>query len=211
MAIPTKEEWTASLASHHGHKLQQAAENATVAVCGLGGLGSNIAASLVRFGIGRLILIDFDRVELSNLNRQQYKISQIGMYKADALCDNLREISPYIVLEPHTCRITAENLPSLLGSADIICEAFDKAEEKAMLVNGVLENLPSAYLVAGSGMAGISSANQIRTRKVTSHFILCGDEQSGVEDDSTLIGARVALCAAHEALAVVQLLAENDC
>ena len=114
---------------------------ATVAVCGLGGLGSNIAIALARAGVGRLILIDFDRVDITNLHRQQYKADQIGMYKTDALTVNLREIAPYIELEAHTERITEDNALTLLQDADIICEAFDDAECKAMLTDTVLTEM----------------------------------------------------------------------
>ena len=76
--------------------LHERFSSATVAICGLGGLGSNIAIALARAGIGRLILIDFDRVDITNLHRQQYKASQIGKYKTEALTENLLEIAPYI-------------------------------------------------------------------------------------------------------------------
>ena len=112
--IPTKEEWIKALTERHGKELQQAFSSATVAVCGLGGLGSNIAIALARSGVGRLILIDFDRVDITNLHRQQYKASQIGMYKTDALTDNLREIAPYIEMETHIERITEDNTVKLL-------------------------------------------------------------------------------------------------
>ena len=104
--IPTKEEWNKALEERHGKELHRVFSSATVAVCGLGGLGSNIATALARAGVGKLILIDFDRVDITNLHRQQYKADQIGMYKTDALADNLREIAPYIELELHTERIT---------------------------------------------------------------------------------------------------------
>ena len=137
-----------------------------MAVCGLGGLGSHIAVALARAGVGALSLIDFDKVDLSNLNRQQYKASQIGGEKPLALAENLREINPYLGLECHTLRLTPENIPAVLQGADVICEAFDKAEEKAMLVNTVLERLPQAIVVAASGMAGLGPGNAIRTEKV---------------------------------------------
>ena len=83
--IPTKEEWNNALEERHGKELHKVFSSATVAICGLGGLGSNIAISLARAGIGKLILIDFDRVDITNLHRQQYKATQIGMYKTGAL------------------------------------------------------------------------------------------------------------------------------
>ncbi len=207
--IPTKEEWLRALRERHGKELQKSLSNATVAICGLGGLGSNISVLLSRAGIGKLILIDFDRVDISNLHRQQYKANQIGMYKTEALKDNLSEISPYTDIIVHTEKLTEENIGALLSSADIICEAFDGAEAKAMLTNFVLENLLNKYLIAASGMAGLAPANKITTRKITNHFYLCGDGTSDVSDDIGLISSRVAICAAHEAHAVIRILANK--
>lgn len=207
--IPTKEEWNKALGERHGEVLQKNFSEAVVAVCGLGGLGSNIAIALARAGVGKLILIDFDCVDITNLHRQQYKVNQIGMNKTDALTENLKEIAPYIELETHTERVTEENAAHLLQGADIICEAFDDAECKAMLTNLVLEEMPDKYLVAASGMAGFGSVNSIRTRKITSRFYLCGDEKSDVQSEGGLVSSRVMLCAAHQAHTVLRILAEQ--
>ena len=207
--LPTKEEWIKALTERHGEELQKAFSSAMVAVCGLGGLGSNIAIALARAGIGKLILVDFDRVDITNLHRQQYKADQIGRYKTDALADNLREIAPYIKLETHTERITEDNAITLLKGAEIICEAFDDAECKAMLTNIVLTEMRDKYLVAASGMAGLYDANRIKTRKVTSKFYLCGDEKSDVADGIGLVSSRVMICAAHQAHTVLRILANN--
>lgn len=205
--IPTKEEMRAALDIRHTKQLQDKLCDTTVAVCGLGGLGSNIAVSLARAGIGKLVLIDFDKVDISNLHRQQYKVNQIGMYKTAALKENLKEIAPYVELESHTEKITEENCVYLLNCADIICEAFDDAEAKAMLVNKVIESMPEKYLIASSGMAGLDTANSIKTRKITEHFYLCGDRKSDVNDSIGLVSSRVMLCAAHEAHAVIRIIA----
>ena len=205
--IPTNEEWMAALAARHGAMLQSRFSSATVAICGLGGLGSNIAVALARAGIGKLILVDFDRVDLTNLHRQQYKATQIGSYKTEALAENLREIDPYTEIETITERLTEENVRLLLTGADIVCEAFDDARAKAMLVHAALEQLPNAYLIAASGMAGLGTPNTIRTRKITKRFYLCGDEESDVADPIGLVAPRVMLCAAHQAQTVLRLLA----
>lgn len=207
--IPTKEEWLNALSERHGSELQKKFWSAAVAICGLGGLGSNIAISLARAGVGKLILIDFDRVDITNLHRQQYKAAQIGRYKTEALAENLREFALYTELEIHTVRITERNAASLLRSADIICEAFDDAEYKAMLTDIVLSELPDKYFVAASGMAGLDSSNSIKTRRVAGRFYLCGDEVSDVEDDIGLVSSRVMLCAAHQAHIVLRILAEK--
>ena len=207
--IPTKEEMQWTLEARHGKDLQAKFTGATVAICGLGGLGSNIAVSLARAGVGRLILIDFDQVDISNLHRQQYMADQIGLYKTEALTENLKRIAPYVEIISHTTRITEENFREFLQDADIICEAFDDAEAKAMLVNGVLEQLHTKYLIAASGMAGLSSANSIKTRRVMERFYLCGDGVSDVSDDIGLVAPRVMLCAAHQAQMVLRILSGN--
>lgn len=205
--IPTKEEWEKALQERQGEELQEKLSSATVALCGLGGLGSNIAIALVRAGVGRLILIDFDRVDITNLHRQQYKANQIGMNKTDALSENLREIAPYVETITYTVRVTEDNAVDLLQDADIICEAFDNAECKAMLTNLVFETMPDKYLVAASGMAGMGKANTIQTRKVAKRFYICGDGTSDVAEVGSLVASRVMICAAHQAHTVLRILA----
>ncbi len=207
--IPTKEEWYKALAERHGEDIQKKFTSAIVAICGLGGLGSNIATSLARAGIGKLILIDFDKVDITNLHRQQYKANQIGMNKTDALAHNLCEIAPYISVETHCVRITENNAEQLLYNADIICEAFDDAEAKAMLTNLVLEKMPSKYIIASSGMAGMGSANTIKTRRVSKKLYICGDEESDVQSAGSLVSSRVMICASHQAHTVLRILAEQ--
>ena len=207
--MPSKDEWIKALNDRHGKDLQNRISSTTVGICGLGGLGSNIAIALARAGIGKLILIDFDKVDITNLHRQQYKASQVGMYKTEALKENLKEINPYLETEIQTVCVTEENAKELLKECDIICEAFDNAECKAMLTNFVLEEMPDKYLVAASGMAGMGSANSIHTRKVTKRFYLCGDEISDVKDGIGLVSSRVMLCAAHQAHMVLRLIANE--
>lgn len=205
--IPSEEELAKALIERHGRELQEKFAKAAVAICGLGGLGSNIAVALARAGIGRLILIDFDKVDISNLNRQQYKAFQVGMDKTEALSANLREIAPYIRIETNTARITPDNVCELVEKADVVCEAFDDAGAKAMLVNTVLEKLPDKYLIAASGMAGLGKANDIKTRRIATRFYLCGDGVSEAGENTGLISSRVMICAAHQAHAVLRILA----
>ena len=207
--IPTKEEWIKALNDRHRIEFQGKISSTTVAVCGLGGLGSNIAVALARAGVGKLILIDFDKVDITNLHRQQYKANQIGMSKTEALRYNLKEIYPYIETEIYTIRLDENNAKNILSGADIICEAFDNAECKAMLTNYVLEKIPDKYIVAASGMAGMGSCNTIKTRKIAKRFYLCGDETSDVSDTMGLVSSRVMLCAAHQAHTVLRIIAEE--
>ena len=205
--IPSREVMREALNIRHGEDLQNKISAARVAVCGLGGLGSNIAIALARAGVGHLHLIDFDRVDLTNLNRQQYAVGQLGQYKTDALRETLSLVSPYCDVTCDTIKVTEETLPDLLRNEDYICEAFDRAEAKAMLVSGVLEHFPEKYLVAGSGMAGLGSANTIQTRRVSQRFYLCGDGTSDSSVGLGLVASRVLVCAAHEANMILRLIA----
>ena len=204
--IPGWKEWRDALCQRHGEKLQRKFETATVAVCELGGMGSAISIALARAGIGKLILIDFDRVDVTNLHRQQYKADQIGMYKTEAMKQNLLEIAPYLETETHAVRITESNAEDLLGAADIICEAFDSAEAKAMLVNGILEHFPEKKLVSATGMAGYGSSNTIITKRIMKNFYLCGDGVTAPTYGHGLMAPRVAICAAHEANMITRLI-----
>lgn len=203
----TREAFYRALAAKHGEALQAKFAAARVAVCGLGGLGSNVATALARAGVGRLHVIDFDRVEITNLNRQQYAVSQIGQPKAEALRKNLAAVNPFCEVLAEAVRITETNVAALFAEDDVICEAFDNAEAKAMLVNGVLAAYPGKPLVAASGMAGLGSPNTIRTRKVGNRFFLCGDGVSEAGRDIPLLSARVLACAAHEAATILRLIA----
>lgn len=205
--IPTQEEMHRALEERHGQALQARFDAGRVAVCGLGGLGSNVAIALARAGVGTLHLIDFDMVDITNLNRQQYLADQLGRYKTEALAETLGRIAPYCKVRTDTVRVTEENLPELLTEDDIVCEAFDRPEAKAMLVSGVLEQFPQKPLVAASGMAGLGSANTIRTRRAFGKLYLCGDETSDVSHGLGLVSARVAVCAAHQANMILRLLA----
>ena len=202
----TKEEWLAVLEQRHGADLQRKFSSACIAVCGLGGLGSNVAISLARAGVGTLHLTDFDKVDISNLHRQQYAVSQLGMYKTEAMKQTLSEIAPYCNVITHTVKLTEENL-SLVADCDIVCECFDNAESKAMLVNGVAEHYPEKYIVAASGMSGLHTSNTIQTKRLGKRLYICGDGMSDVDNDGTLFAPRVMLCAAHQANTVLRIIA----
>lgn len=204
---PTREKWNEVLALRHGSDIQAEISRSKVAICGLGGLGSNIAVMLARAGVGKLILIDFDSVDLSNIHRQQYKIGQIGMKKTDAITENTAELNPYIEIETHCKKITESNAYNLLKNADIICEAVDDAETKAMIADVWAERLTDKYLVSASGMAGFGDPNNIKTRKITSRFFVCGDGVSGADEETGIVSSGVTLCAAHQAHTVLRIIA----
>lgn len=209
--ILTEEEIKAALEERHSPEIQEKLSAGRVAIAGLGGLGSNVAYSLARIGVGHLHLIDFDVVDITNLNRQQYFMEHLGMPKTDALESLLKKINPYLDIQTDCVRVTEDNIRELFGEWDIVCEAFDDPDAKAMLVNGILEHFPEKKLVSASGMAGFGSSNSIVTKKVTDNFYLCGDRVSAPEYGRGLMAPRVAICAAHEANMITRLiLGEED-
>lgn len=205
-AMLTKEQMWEALENRHSKEVQKKLDAGRVAIAGLGGLGSNVAISLARIGVGHLHLVDFDVVDVTNLNRQQYNVEQVGQYKTDALYENLKRINPYIELKTSCVRVTEENIATLFAEEDIICEAFDVPENKAMLVNYVLSHMPEKKMISASGMAGYGKSNEIRTRRVKENFYLCGDLESEVTPGFGLMAPRVAICAAHEANAIAEIL-----
>ena len=203
----TKEELERELVNRCGSTAVKRLQQARVAVVGLGGLGSNIAIMLTRMGISHLHLIDFDRVDVSNLHRQQYFVEQVGLFKTEALANTLRKINPHIDLELSCLKLDERNLVDLLKDETIICEALDKAETKALLVNGVLGNFADKIIVAASGMAGLDDGNLIKARRISKNLYLCGDGVSDCESESeSLYAARVALCAAQQAHLVQRII-----
>lgn len=206
MNLYTKEQIYNALIERHSLKIQQKLCKGNVAIAGLGGLGSNVAILLARMGIGHLHIIDFDTVDITNLNRQQYFLEHIGMYKTDALKEQIIKINPYINILVDCVKVTEENIKQLFYKDDIICEAFDNPQTKAMFVSNILEYFPKKKLVAASGLAGYESSNIIHTRRVSKNFYLCGDEVTEISNDKSLMAARAALCACHEANMITRLI-----
>lgn len=184
-------------------------KKAKVCILGLGGLGSNVAVLLARAGIGYLKLVDFDVVEVSNLNRQQYRISHIGMKKTEAIKTIIKEINPFVEIEVLNKKVERENILSVVGDVEIVVEAFDVAETKAMAIEELLTN-GNKILISASGMAGIGSANEIITRKIRDNFYLIGDNYSDYEEYSGIMSTRVMLCAAHQANVVLRLIVGEE-
>lgn len=204
--VPTKDEIENVLSMRHTKEVFEKLKNARVAVAGLGGLGSNIALMLARAGVGTLHLIDFDEVDLSNLNRQQYFIKHLGMFKTDALKEEIGMINPYTDVICDCVKVTDKNIDELFKDDIIICEAFDNPDCKAMLVNHILETRKDAYIVAASGMAGTEKSNTIITRKITDRFYLCGDQTNAGVQGNGLLSPRVTICAGHQANAILRII-----
>jgi len=193
------------LFSKHDPRVLAALRKSTVGIAGAGGLGSNVAISLARAGVGRLIIADFDKVESSNLNRQQYFVGQIGRRKVDALLENLKRINPFSEYSVHDTKISGRNVGRIFGAADILVEAFDKAEAKHMLIEAWLSLFPERPIVAASGLAGYGKNRKIHARKLGSLYIF-GDEESECAPGVSPMAPRVAIVANMQANCVVELL-----
>ena len=180
-------------------------KKAKVCILGLGGLGSNVAVLLARSGIGYLKLIDFDVVEASNLNRQQYRISHIGIKKIEAIKTIIKEINPFVEIDTFDIKVDRENILSVVEDIEIVVEAFDRAETKAMAIEELLTN-KNKIVISASGMAGLGSANEVITRKIKENFYLIGDNYSDYEEYSGIMSTRVMLCAAHQANMVLRII-----
>ena len=204
--IPSPEELDALMAARHTPGVHDVLRQATVGIAGLGGLGSTCAIALARIGVGRLVLADFDVVEPSNLNRQQYFVDQIGLLKTDALRQILEKINPAINIETHPIRLVPDNIPEIFGQVDVLVEAFDLADQKAMIVEAFLAARPNIPVVAASGLAGAESGNSIQTRRCGPSLYLVGDESTAAQPGQGLMAPRVGIAAHHQANAVLRLL-----
>lgn len=204
--MPDKEELESMMMARHTPNVHNKVKKGKVAIAGLGGLGSNIAVMLARIGVGHLVLVDFDIVEPSNLNRQSYYVRHLGMPKTSALKEQIEEINPFIEIETKFVKITEENVVELFHDVDIICEAFDKADQKAMLINTALSKLSDPIIVAGTGLAGYESSNLIRTSRPMKRLYLCGDLENEASVGKGLMAPRVQICAGHQANMILRLL-----
>jgi sulfur carrier protein ThiS adenylyltransferase len=203
---PGPDEMEALLVARHTPGVHAKIKRAAVGIAGLGGLGSAVAVALARIGVGRLVLADFDVVEPSNLNRQQYFVDQIGLPKTEALAENLRRINPYVRLETHAVRLVPENIPSIFGAVDVLAEAFDRAEEKVMLLDRFASAFPDRPIVMVSGLAGHGPGDAIRVRRLGGRVYVVGDLESAAEPGRGLMAPRVGVAAHLQANVVLRLL-----
>ena len=195
--------------SQHDPKILSILRNSVVGIAGAGGLGSNVAFSLARAGIGTLIIADFDKIEPSNLNRHQYFIEQIGRSKVEALLENLRKINPFSKYEIHNLKINNDNIYEIFADAEILVEAFDLAEMKKMLIESWVSQFPKRPIIAASGLAGFGKNEILHTRKIGSLYI-CGDEDTEVEEGISPMAPRVGIVANMQANLVLELLLKTE-
>jgi len=180
-----------------------------VGIAGAGGLGSNCAMALIRAGVGKLTLVDFDVVSESNLNRQFYFADQVGMKKVEALFDNLKRIRPYAALTIHPVRVTPQNIHLLFADCDVVVEALDAAEEKMWFIQEMFVQMPDTPLVAASGMAGYGALESLRVVR-QGNLIICGDGATEVSEEFPPLAPRVGVVACMQADVVAELLLREE-
>ena len=204
--MPGPEEMEALLVARHGPGVHERVKQARVGIAGCGGLGSAVAIALTRTGIGSLLLVDFDVVEPSNLNRQQFFVDQIGQPKVEALAENLSRMNPYVTIETRRQRLTRATIPEVFAGCDAIAECFDDPAMKRDMSLAVRLHLPETPLVTVSGLAGFGPANQIRSRRIFKNIFLVGDTETAARPGCGLLAPRVAVAAGHQANLVLRLL-----
>ena len=191
--------------SAHDPEIIPILQKAVIGIAGAGGLGSNVAVSLTRAGIGKLVIADFDKIEPSNLNRQQFFIDQIGMPKVIAFMENLKKISPFTQYQMHEIKLNEENIPFIYKDVEIMVEAFDKAEMKKMLIETWLTNFPHKPIIAASGLAGYGKNELLHTRR-NDNLYICGDEETDLQNGISPMAPRVGIVANMQANLVLELL-----
>ena len=190
-------------------KIKKKLKKSTIGIAGLGGLGSNAAISLARAGIGKIVLVDFDIVEESNLSRQYYFLDQIGKLKVDALKDNIKKINPEIIVETYNIKLQKGSMDKPFKEVDLIIEALDNAETKTAFIEEILTKLKDKPIVAASGVTGWGHSDRITTKKL-GNLCMCYDELAKSSDDDILIAPRVILMANWEANLAIEVLLGED-
>ncbi len=180
-----------------------------VGIAGCGGLGSNCAVALCRIGIGKLVLVDYDVVEKSNLNRQYYFRDQLGYQKVFALGDNLYWVNEDVELEMHNVKLTIENAHEVFSHCDIVVEAVDEAKEKKMLIESIHGIYPEKPIVSGVGMAGWGDNNSIKTLQFDNLYI-CGDWTKEISAMMPPLAPRVGIVAHMQANQVLEILLNTE-
>ncbi len=204
--IPSGEEMERLLYARHSPGVHERLKNATIGIMGLGGLGSVVAVALARMGVGKLVLADYDVVEPTNLNRQQYFIDQIGRRKTDAIRENLTRINPYVSVDTIDEVLTEESIVEHFQAVDALAECFDDAAMKAAALRAAMQGLKDVYYVGSSGVAGFGNSNAIQTKRIFPRVFLVGDGETAAAPGQGLMATRVGIAAHHQANQIVSLL-----
>jgi len=190
-------------------RIKKKLRNSSVGIAGAGGLGSNAAIALARAGIGKLIIVDFDKVEASNLDRQYYFLDQIGKNKTEAMKENLEKINPMVTIEIYNKKLEKGSMEKPFKDVDVVIEALDNAETKTTFIEEILSKLPDKPLVAASGVAGYGHSDRIKTNRC-GNLYLCYDEKAKSCDEDVLSAPRVALMANWEASLAIEIILGED-
>jgi sulfur carrier protein ThiS adenylyltransferase len=190
-------------------RIKKKLKDSSVGIAGLGGLGSNAAVALARAGIGRLVLVDFDKVEEKNLTRQYYFLDQIGKLKTTALQENIKNINPEVKIEAHNIKLEKGSMEKPFTDVNVVIEALDKAETKATFIDEILTKLPNTAVVAASGVAGYGHSDRVTT-KCLGNLFMCYDENALSSDEDVLMAPRVALMANWEANLALEIILGED-
>lgn len=179
-----------------------------IGIAGAGGIGSNVAMLLARAGAESLVVVDFDKIEIQNLNRQFFFADQVGMPKVEALAQNLLRINPDIEIEKQITRLTPENACAAFEECDVLVEAVDDSETKAFLIEEWSTVFSNKLIIACSGIAGTSPLSEIRTER-TGNLSVVGDHHSSLELGT--FSARVTAVAAAMVAEMYSCLSGDKC
>ncbi len=176
-----------------------------IGIAGAGGLGSNVAMILVRSGFTKIEIFDYDSIDASNLNRQQYFINEIGLDKVGCLTEHLFNINPDIHIQSIKAKWTRDNAHSFFSNCDFIIEAFDQADWKYQFINYYQ---PSGIpIISGNGMAGLFEKQPMFVRKLDNVYFV-GDSTTDTALGHPPMAPRVTACAAKMAEIILDLTLE---
>lgn len=165
-------------------------QKANVGIAGAGGLGSNIANALVRTGVINFVIADYDKVQMHNLNRQNYFPTQVGDYKALSTLCYIKAINSNANVDIYTERVTEENINTIFKKCDIVFEAFDDASCKKMMLENMYKS--EKILVFGSGLSGFSMEGEaLFVREVKKNIHIVGFNNKEVDKENPPFASKV--------------------
>lgn len=167
---------------------QAAFRRARVLQVGAGGLGSPAAAYLVAAGIARLVLLDADKVDLTNLQRQiLHTTPRIGQAKVASAAQWLGELNPDVVLEAVEERATAGSLERFLGRVDVVLDCSDNLETRHAVNRACVAARLPLVSAAASGFAGQLAVFDLR-REDSPCYACLFPEDTGSDESCAVMG-----------------------
>lgn len=203
--LPPKDALKEMMQARNSPELNAALERANVGIAGLGGLGSAVAIALARVGVAKLMLVDFDTIDPSNLNRQQYFIDDIGKAKTAALKQIISRINPFVEVCTRDIYLDESNVNEVFAPCNIVAECFDNTKSKAMLIN----SLKNKQIIAASGVAGYGASEDIKITRFANNVWICGDLANAAAIGNGLMAPRVGIAAMMQANKILELLMQG--